>query len=228
MGYEFRGSASPLIRQVWRAVAEADGEYTDAANEFWGLAFDQLSGGGIRALLIGPSTEPRTMVIRAGDTGWGVEFPAHVLLRRVPKLSLLGEMRELPCEGGFFDLAGVRFPVTEYEEMERLVEALATQGVLTYDVDVARALDGEHVAYSQRQLRRRASDATGLGPNKLAQLRRSREAYRLLQQGMSLVDAALAVGYSDQAHLTRSFRLIAGQSPARLLADDANPFESRR
>lgn len=227
MGYDFRGSPSPLVGLVWRVHAVDGGEYTDAGNEFWGLSFDVDAAGAPGAWLIGPSPQPRHLVIRAGERGWGVEFPAHVFLRKIPKLSLLGEMRALPTDGRFFELAGVRFPVPTYEHMEDLADALVAQGILTFDPELARVLAGEEVAYSERQLRRRTTGAAGLGPSRIEQLQRAREAYRLLQSGLTIAQAAVAAGYSDQAHLTRAFRLIAGSTPKQLLADDLDPFMSR-
>lgn len=227
MGYEYRLSPSPLVEVVWRVEAQDDGEYTDAGNEFWGLSFSLDADGEPGAWLIGPSVQPRTLAIHAGDRGWGVEFCAHVFLRRVPKVSMLGELRALPTDGSFVELAQVRFPVPAYETMERFVDSLAVQGILSHDEALARALAGGDVAYSARQLRRRTADATGLGKSRIEQLQRARQAYRLLQGGMPIAEAAVAAGYADQAHLTRAFRLIAGQTPKRLLAGDADPFTSR-
>lgn len=58
MGYEFRESPSPLISVVWRAESDQLGEYTDAANEFWGLAFDRDPDGAMTVLLIGRAAYP--------------------------------------------------------------------------------------------------------------------------------------------------------------------------
>jgi AraC-like DNA-binding protein len=225
--YEYRDSPSPLVSVVWRSHAQADGTYVDAANEFWGLAFGTGHSDPFEAVLIGPSRTQRTLEVRAGDDNWGVEFRAHVFLRRVPKLEVLGEIRRLPTDGRFFELAGVRFPVPTYDGMETLVEAMAGQGVLAGPPELARALAGEDAGYSERQLQRRFSAEVGLGRKQVEQLQRARRAYALLQQGRSLAEAAHEAGYADQAHLTRSFRLIAGRTPASILAGEADEFASR-
>jgi AraC-like DNA-binding protein len=225
--YEYRDSPSPLVSIVWRSVAEESGTYVDAANEFWGLAFGTGHRSAFETVLIGPSLTQRELEVRAGDDNWGVEFRAHVFLRRVPKLDVLGEIRPLPTDGRFFELAGVRFPVPTYEGMESLVEAMTTHGVLTGPPELARALAGEDPGYSERQLQRRFSSEVGLGRKQVAQLQRARRAYALLQAGRSLAEAAYEAGYADQAHLTRSFRLIAGRTPGRILAGDADEFASR-
>lgn len=227
MGYEFRGSPSPLVHGVWRAVAEGGGTYTDAANEYWGFSFSRDPEGVLSSWLAGPSTKPREFVIRTGEESWGVELSTATMLRGVPKLSLLDELRELPCDGRFFELAGVRYPVTPYKEIEQLVDAMHTQGLLRHDPDLARALTGVPAGYSERQLRRRFRDTTALGQNKHAQLRRAREAYRLLTLGRSLAEAATEAGYSDQAHMTRAMRELTGMTPSQLLGTQFDPFISR-
>lgn len=231
MAYRFRESSSPLVSVLWWVEVDQDASYTDAANEFWGIAFNRRAGREqVGATLIGPSTTPRTLEMRAGDLGWGVELPAHVFLRHVPKLSLLGEMRELPCDGSFVEIGGVRLPVPAFGDeaaLERLLGRLHRQGVLVADDDLAAALAGEDPAYSERQLRRRSSSAAGLGQKQLQQLTRARTAYRLLHEGRSLAEAATEAGYSDQAHMTRSMRAVAGMSPAKILADDEDAFRSR-
>ena len=44
------------------------------------------------------------------------------------------------------------------------------------------------------------------------------EAYALLQRGVTPAECAVTCGYADQAHLTRSLRLLHGETPARILA----------
>ncbi|WP_083652650.1 hypothetical protein [Serinicoccus sp. CNJ-927] len=74
MAYTFTESASPLVSVLWWVEVEEDATYTDAANEFWGIAFSRRHGHtDVVATLIGPSTQPRTLDLRAGERGWGVE-----------------------------------------------------------------------------------------------------------------------------------------------------------
>ena len=104
-------STRPTSSGDWRSAAGID------------IAFE--------AVLIGPSLTARELEVHAGDDNWGVEFRAHVFLRRVPKLDVLGEIRPLPTDGRFFEPGGVRFPVPSYDTTEDLVEAMVGQGVLT-------------------------------------------------------------------------------------------------
>lgn len=225
--YGFRESGSPHVALVWWAQIDEDGDYADAANEFWGLAFGVLPDGRPSATLIGPSLEPRVLHLLAGERGWGVELAAHVAIRRLDKRRLLGQMRPLETDGRWFELAGVRLPVPEVDALEDLVEVLLRQGVLRADDGVAAALGGRPVPYSRRSLHRHVTGATGMGPKKVAQLQRARTAYALLQSGWSLAAAAAEAGFTDQAHMTRAFTALAGASPARILAAAPSPFDSR-
>lgn len=56
---------------------------------------------------------------------------------------------------------------------------------------------------------------TGLTPHGFVLMQRVEAAKHLLQQGHSLVDAGLAVGFYDQAHFSRFFKSFVGVSPGR-------------
>jgi AraC-like DNA-binding protein len=53
----------------------------------------------------------------------------------------------------------------------------------------------------------------------IRQIDRARRACGLLQAGNSIADVVELVGYSDQPHMTRSLKLLAGRTPARILAE---------
>lgn len=55
--------------------------------------------------------------------------------------------------------------------------------------------------------------AVGMPPYTYLNQIRVRKAKQFLQQGMSVADAAIAVGMSDQSHLTRHFKRILGVTP---------------
>ena len=90
-------------------------------------------------------------------------------------------------------------------------------------VAVARARDGavnvraiaRAAGWSTRQLERRFRRDLGLSPKRFLRVLRVRKAAQLLQSGARAIDAALACGYFDEAHLHRDFREIAGTSPGR-------------
>jgi AraC-like DNA-binding protein len=71
---------------------------------------------------------------------------------------------------------------------------------------------------SERQLHRRCRDAFGYGPKTLARILRMNRALDAARAGRSLVEVAAAVGYADQAHLSRDVRALTGVPPSTLLA----------
>jgi AraC-like DNA-binding protein len=58
---------------------------------------------------------------------------------------------------------------------------------------------------------------TGLPPHMYLEGVRIRRARKLLDQGRTIVFTALSVGYSDQSHLTRRFKLFTGVTPGQYL-----------
>lgn len=75
------------------------------------------------------------------------------------------------------------------------------------------------VGYSERQLRRRCLDAFGYGPATLRRILRFQRAVILARSGRfrSHAELAAALGYTDQAHLAREVRDLAGVPLSRLL-----------
>ena len=78
----------------------------------------------------------------------------------------------------------------------------------------AAAVVGRHPTHLARSFR-----ATfGLAPHAYVTARRVDRARRLLVDGMAPAEVAVAVGFHDQAHLTRVFRRHVGTTPARFAA----------
>ena len=73
--------------------------------------------------------------------------------------------------------------------------------------------------YSARTLDRIFIQVVGVPPKVYARIARFQRALALLTQPITLTEVALAAGYFDQPHLTREFRVLAGQTPERARAD---------
>lgn len=72
----------------------------------------------------------------------------------------------------------------------------------------------EAVGWRPRQLEYRFREQIGLSPKVTARVFRFRHAVRLLTDGWTPKRTAAAGGFSDQAHLTREFKTLAGLTPA--------------
>ena len=216
--WEQRASTCPEIRTVWRAFVEEDAGYVDEASEHWGLSFILRADGSLAAELAGPRIEGLPIRAHVGEAYWGVELAAHVVSPGVDKALLRGAIAELPVADGQVSIGGRRYPVPRWEELEGFVARLVDDGALVSDDDIRRALDGDDVGLSRRSWQRRFRSVTGLRRKEIERLDRCRYAYRLLCEGRRPAEVAAAVGYADQAHLTRELRRIRGETPARILA----------
>jgi AraC-like DNA-binding protein len=84
------------------------------------------------------------------------------------------------------------------------------------------ALAGE-LGLSVRQFERRFDASVGLPPKLFCRMQRFIQVFRVIgQQPCNWVDTAVACGYYDQSHLIRDFKNFSGETPAILLAKDAD------
>jgi AraC-like DNA-binding protein len=79
------------------------------------------------------------------------------------------------------------------------------------------AVMAERLCISPRQLHRRCLPAFGYGPRHLSRILRFERALEEVRCGVPLAQVAAACGYSDQAHLSREVRALAGTTPRGLL-----------
>jgi AraC-like DNA-binding protein len=70
---------------------------------------------------------------------------------------------------------------------------------------------------SPRHLERRFKRSVGLTPKLFCRIQRFQRVFREIERGGNWVEAALACGYYDQAHLIRDMRAFSGEAPSVLL-----------
>ncbi len=80
-----------------------------------------------------------------------------------------------------------------------------------------------HVGWSRRHLAARFAAEHGIGPKQAAVLMRFEHARGLALGGVPLAEVAARAGYADQAHLSRDWRVLAGQS-ATATIEEQFPF----
>jgi transcriptional regulator GlxA family with amidase domain len=93
------------------------------------------------------------------------------------------------------------------------------------DNAVRTAVLGGDPALGERQLRRRFGASVGLGPKALAGVLRFQRFLVLAGRADpgGLARLAADAGYSDQSHLVRESRRLAGVAPSALLSHGAHP-----
>ncbi|MGO2862067.1 MAG: helix-turn-helix domain-containing protein [Brevibacterium sp.] len=83
------------------------------------------------------------------------------------------------------------------------------------------SLIADRVGWSRRHLNGQFGTEFGIGPKEAARVIRFDRARRMVSaRDRSLAEIAAVCGYTDQSHLNRDFRLLAGTSPHRWLNDD--------
>ena len=115
---------------------------------------------------------------------------------------LAGAARRLEARSG---------PEPEVAEAWRLIRTRSGR------VGVAALAD--HLGWSRRRLARRFTAEYGVSPKQAGELSRFDRARALAEAGVPLADAAARAGFSDQPHLTRAWRALAGQTPTKTLRE---------
>jgi hypothetical protein len=216
-----RGSDSPFIERVWRCHSTRAGTFLSVASSHWEIVVSRLQGGTTIALR-GPETRPRNVYCPPNGEWFAIRFRAGTFMPRLPVARLIdGNDVDLPQPSpSSFWLEGAAWELPGFDDAEALVARLVKAGVITRDPAVAAALDGDPLAMSLRSAQRHFRQATGMTFGALRQIERARHATNLLRDGTSIIDAALAAGYYDQAHLTRSLKTLIGLTPAKVARDE--------
>lgn len=214
--FEGRESDSPYVEAVWRGRAGSQYAPICPASGQWHLLFLKENGR-VKVSIEGPLTKA-TPVTQAEGTEWfGVTFPLGVFLPAVPVSNLLDEQAVLPlAANGSFRLAGSTWQFPDYDNVETFAARLVREQVLVADPVVQAVLAGQPQELSLRTVRRRFLFATGLTHKALAQIERAKQAAALVEQGVSLLEAAYQAGYADQAHMTRALKHFIGYTPASI------------
>src|SRR5947207_5117874 len=186
--FEGRGSDSPYIEAIWRGRAGSDYAPVCPASGHWHLLFLSQHGR-VSVFVQGPLTRA-TPVTQAEGTEWfGVTFKPGTFLPSVPARNLLDTQADLSFEARTsFTLAGSRWQLPDYENVETFVDRLVREHLLAYDPLVKAVLAGQPQEMSSRTVRRRFLFATGLTHKALSQIERANQATVLLEQGVSLLD----------------------------------------
>jgi len=111
---------------------------------------------------------------------------------------------------------------SEDSRNDALIEEAVRRIVLSKGAaDLARLARDLNV--SLRQFERRFQATVGLTPKLFCRIQRFSGVFRMIEEpARNWADAALACGYYDQAHLIHECRALAGTTPPRLLAEDAD------
>jgi hypothetical protein len=217
LNFEDRPSDSPIVERVWRSRSERGGSFVSIAATNFEMAVTRV-GGRTFLTLRGPETKA-TMIECPPEGEWlGIRFKLGTFM---PSL-MPEELRDhhdvtLPhASSRSFWLNGSAWEYPDYSNAEDFVARLVQKGLVTREPAVDAVMRNEPPARSLRTAQRHFLRATGLTYRTVQQIERARHATNLLRQGASILDTVYDAGYFDQAHLTRSLKLLVGQTPAEV------------
>ena len=211
--YEEKDSASPYVDIIWQTLDQTDGTYLAAADACWDLVFTATPRWS-RVLLSGPSSRPTPVPYEAGNRNVGVRFTHGTYFTHVEPHSMCDRTIALPMpDRHTFGLANRSWPMPAYDEVDELIHAFDTAGLLAHDAVIDAALHGQETAVSPRSVQRHFTRITGLSPRHVRQISRAREAVTRLRAGEAIAEVAYELGYADQSHLTRDVKRLTGYTP---------------
>jgi Helix-turn-helix domain len=216
-----RPSDSPYIERVWRAGSDGGGPFVSVAACHLELVVTRLADSTV-VTVRGPET--RASIIDCPPDGeWAaIRFRLGVHMPSLPTGLLLDhhDIHQPVSADGTFELRGFRWPLPDLENAERFVDQLARRGVIARDQVVEAAIRGNGQPLTIRSVQRHFRRTTGLTHGLFRQIERARRATNLLRDGASILDAVHEAGYFDQAHLTRSLKVLIGETPAGVTRHD--------
>jgi hypothetical protein len=214
--FEECGSDSPFVHKVWRTSSEPVERFISVAESHWEIVVTRQRGK-TSLTVRGPETRATTAPVPEDAEFFGIRFRLGAFMPTLPLGRLVDGSQTLPeATSKSFWLNGSAWEYPARDDADVFLRRLARQGLLVRDPVVEDVLGGRTPDRSLRSVQRRVLRATGLTQSTIRQIERALRAVDLLDGGVPIVDAVALAGYADQAHLTRSLRRFAGQTPGQL------------
>lgn len=214
--FDDRASDSPVIDRVWQSRSAHAGQFHSMATCNWVMVVTRHRGSTFLTVR-GPETAASVADCPADGEWVGIHFRLGSFMPSIPlraisnrkDLTLPGSKRTFRLDGSWWEYPG-------FQNAEVFVDRLIRKGLIATDPVVVAALNGQTNEGSRRTEQRRFVQATGMTRATIRQVERARQATALLLGGKSIADVVYALGYYDQAHLTRSLKHFIGQTPAQV------------
>lgn len=214
--FEQRASDSPYIESVTQGYTVSNGRTIRPAEYCWHMVFVKEQGS-FHPIIAGPFTS-------AGDVSWSknaeilwLKFKPGVFMPHLPFNHLINSELALPeATGQSFWLKSAAWASPTFDNAEVFVNRLIKDEVLVQDSVVSAVLQGQPHDMASRTVRHRFQRATGQTQKQIQQAMRALNASSLLQNGVSILDTAYKLGYTDQSHLTHALKLFVGYTPGQL------------
>lgn len=215
---EEKPSDSPFVDRIWRSQGERAGTFISQSKVNSEIVLTRYQGK-TTLTVRGPETKATFLDYQSiGAEYLGITiklgaFMPHLL----PKNLRDWRNVDLPeATSQSFWLYGSTWQFPNYENVDTFIARLVREDLLMTDPVIDAVLQGHSQALSIRSVQHRFLNATGLSNKTIQQITRARQAYDLLEQGVSILDTVFEAGYADQPHLTRSLKRYFGQTPAQI------------
>lgn len=216
--FNYRTSDSPLVEFIWHTHTNTTGDFISTANHHWEMVITQYQGKNTLTVR-GPETQASRASVLNGAEILGIVFKPGAFMPHLPPGAVLNRNDvHLPevAQRAFW-LNGYLWEFPTFNNADTFVQRLIRQDMLIFDPLVEVVLQGRKPDISERSIQRRILQATGITHKTILQIQRAQQAVTWLQQGKSILDTTYELGYFDQAHLTKSLRRFAGQTPTQIL-----------
>jgi AraC-like DNA-binding protein len=215
---ELKPSDSPFVERIWHTRGERAGTFISQSKVNSMIVLTRYQGK-TTLTVRGPETKATCLDYESiGAEFLGITFKVGTFMPYLPPVQLRDQQDvNLPEAGSqSFWLQGSAWQFPSYENVDTFIARLVREGLLATDPIVASVLQGQSQALSIRSVQYRFLHATGLTHKTIQQITRARQAYTLLEQGVSILDTVAEAGYADQPHLTRALKRYFGQTPAQM------------
>ncbi|HZM64323.1 MAG TPA: helix-turn-helix domain-containing protein [Candidatus Saccharimonadales bacterium] len=212
----FRSSDSPYILGVTKRLYKDNTGDVTLPDGCWDLLVVKQDEQ-IQIILTGAITRPVPLDFGAGTEVMNITFRPD-MFHPIPASQMLNEGKVLPLLGKHsfvFDNAVLEIPT--FDNAEEFVAKMLRLGLLQSDKLVASVLDGKPMAASERSVQRHFLQTTGMTMKFVRQVERAQLAVEMLRQGKRIIDVAHELGFTDQAHMTKSLKGIMGLRPSEII-----------
>ncbi len=210
-------SDSPFVETIYQARSVGGGSFMSTAASQWEMVFTKQQEK-ITLSLRGPETKASPAPIPEDADFLGIIFKHGTFMPRLPGSELVDEEIHLPeTLKNSFQLFGDTWEFPDFENVDTFVNRLIRKDLVTRDQVIGDVMQGKTRDLSLRSIQRRFLHVTGLTYKSIQKIERARQALSLLQSGVPIPETAYQMGYFDQPHLTRSLKLLLGQTPAQIV-----------
>lgn len=213
-----RGSDSPFISGVTRRAYDGNPGVT-VPDCCWDILVVKFQGE-TQIILTGAITQPIPLEFPEGTEVMNITFETGTFFPEFPAPKMLNLGLEMPKAGPNKMWIGSEVvEIPNFDNAEEFVAKLYSNGIMKNDKLVGKMLEGEPMAASDRSVQRHFMQTTGMTMKFIQQVQRAQLAVDLIKSGERLIDVAHKLGFTDQAHMTRSLKGIMGITPAAVMQD---------